>query len=197
MPADPQRLHSLIDFLVVADRMKSIERRTYVGGSERRENDAEHCWHMALCALLLHREVGIEADLGHTLSLVLVHDLVEIYAGDTYAYDDAALVGQAEREAAAADLLFGDLPADVGARMRSLWDEFEAGKTNEAKIARACDRMQGFLQNFIAEGRSWREHGVTPERTKVRMQPAYDADPVFGELLDVLYARAQTRGYFG
>jgi Predicted hydrolases of HD superfamily len=194
---DAERRNSLLEFLIIADQMKSIERRTYVGGSGRRENDAEHCWHMALCALVLHREVGLEADLGRTLSLVLVHDLVEIYAGDTYAYDDAALVGQAERERKAADRLFGTLPPDIGGHLRALWDEFEAGETPESKLARACDRMQGFLQNFIAEGRSWREHGVTPERTKVRMQPAYDADPVFGALLDELYDRADRRGYFG
>jgi len=190
------RTNSLLDFLIIADQMKSIERRTYVGRSGRPENDAEHSWHMALCALLLHAEVDFPADLGKTLSLVLVHDLVEIYAGDTYAYDAKAQEDQTEREEAAAKKLFGPLPEEVGARFYALWREFEEGETPEARLAKGCDRMQGMLQNFIAEGRSWREHGVSKERTKIRMQPAYDADPAFGRILDEIYVRADDAGYF-
>jgi putative hydrolase of HD superfamily len=140
--------------------------------------------------------LAIEADLGRVLSLVLAHDLVEIYAGDTYAYDDAALAGQKAREEEAARRLFGELPPDVGARLSELWHEFEAGETNEAKVALACDRMQGFMQNFASGGRAWRENGVSRERTKHRMAPAYAADPVFGAVLDELYARADAVDLF-
>lgn len=193
----PERIRSLTDFLLLADEMKRIERRTYVPGTGgRHENDAEHCFHMGLCALVLHGELGVEADLGRVLSLVLAHDLVEIYAGDTYAYDDAGLAGQKAREEEAAEKLFGSLPPDVGARLESLWREFEAGETNEAKVALACDRMQGFMQNFHSGGQAWRENGVTRERTKRRMEPAYSTDPVFAAVLDELYARADAADMF-
>ena len=103
-------------------------------------------------ALLLHREVAAEIDLGHALSLIAVHDLIEIEAGYTYAYDPAGRATQVERETAAAAIVFGTLPADLGIRLRALWDEFEAGETAEARFAMGCDRMQGFLQNVLSQG---------------------------------------------
>ena len=111
MTTDP-RLAQILDFLLLIDRFKTIERKGYIADGSRRETDAEHTWHMGLFALLLHRELGFEVDLGHTLALILVHDLVEIYAGDTYVYDDVGAVGQAEREIAAAERLFAGLPPD-------------------------------------------------------------------------------------
>ena len=171
--------------------MKQIERRNYVGDTERRENDAEHSFHMMLCVLALHSEVGFDADLGRTLSLCLVHDLVEIYAGDTYAYDAAAVAGQAEREEAAALRLFeSEMPADTGTHFMALWREFEAKETPEARLANACDRLQAFLQNYIGQGRSWRENGVKKEMTLTRTNFARDTAPIFAELLDEIYRRA-------
>lgn len=185
------RHRQLFDFLVLADRMKQIERRNYVGDTDRRENDAEHSYHMALCLLVLHRETDLEVDLGRALALVLVHDLVEIYAGDTFAYDPEAVAGQAEREEAAAARLFGsELPADTGAYFAELWREFEAKQTPESRLANACDRLQAFLQNYIGRGRSWRENGVTPETTFPRTNLARDTAPVFAELLREIYNRA-------
>src|SRR3954463_10576472 len=102
--SDGKRLSHILDFLLLTDRFKTIERKGYIADGSRRENDAEHTWHMGLFALLLHKELGFDVDLGRVLTLVLVHDLVEIHAGDTYAYDDAACTGQAEREIAAAEL---------------------------------------------------------------------------------------------
>ncbi|MDO9711218.1 HD domain-containing protein [Paracraurococcus lichenis] len=190
---DAARAEALLDFLALADRLKTVERRGLVplpDGTHRRETSAEHCWNLALLALLLHREVAAEIDLGHALSLIAVHDLVEVEAGDTYAYDPAGRATQAAREEAAADIVFGALPADLGARLRAMWEEFEAGETAEARFAMACDRMQGFLQNVLSEGRAWREHGVTRADTRPRMAPAEAVDPVFAALIKRLYDRA-------
>lgn len=193
------RLQRILDFLEFADRFKFVERRGYLTGGERRENDAEHCWHMALVAMVLHGELSDPAavDLGKALRLILVHDLVEIEAGDTYAYDDAAIEGQEEREKRAADHIFGLLPADLGAELRSLWEEFEARETPEARFAKACDNFQGFMQNVISGGRAWRENGVGREDTRRRTDFPRGLDPAFDALLTRLYERTDREGSFG
>jgi putative hydrolase of HD superfamily len=191
------RTEALLGFLALADRLKTVERRGRVvlpDGTTRRENSAEHCWHLALMALLLHRDVAEPVDLGRTLAMIAVHDLVEIEAGDTFAYDAAGRATQAAREAAAADIVFAALPPDLGPRLRALWEEFEAGESPEARFAMACDRTQGFLQNVLSGGLSWREHGVTRAETAPRMDPARAVDPAFAALIDVLYARADAAG---
>lgn len=199
MVGAPDRLQRILDFLEFADRFKFVERRGYLTGGERRENDAEHCWHMALVAMVLHGELEDPAsvDLGKALRLILVHDLVEIEAGDTYAYDDAAIEGQEEREQRAADRIFGLLPDDLGAEMRALWEEFEARETPEARFAKACDNFQGFMQNVISGGRAWRENGVGREDTRRRTDFPRTADPAFDALLTRLYARTDREGSFG
>jgi putative hydrolase of HD superfamily len=193
----PERAASLLDFLGLADRLKQVERRGRVvlaDGSTRRENSAEHSWHFALCALLLQPEVAAEVDLGRVLAMAAVHDLVEIEAGDTFAYDEAGRATQAEREAAAAKVVFGALPPDLGPRLRALWEEFEAGETPEARFAMACDRLQGFLQNVLSDGISWRAAGVTQAATLGRMGPAMAADPAFAALIGQLYEKAEAAG---
>src|SRR3546814_12351238 len=137
------RLEQIHDFLIFADRFKHIVRQNYLTDGSRRENDAEHTWHMALYALLLKDEIGFEVDIGRTLALILVHDLVEIHAGDTFAYDDAARMDQAAREQAAAARLFGMLPPDLRDRVDGWWREFEEGKTNEARFADRTTDVQG------------------------------------------------------
>jgi putative hydrolase of HD superfamily len=194
---DTARAEALIGFLALADRLKTVERRGRVplpDGTTRRENSAEHCWNIALVALLLHREVAAEIDLARVLAMIAVHDLVEIEAGDTYAYDPAGCATQAEREAAAAGIVFGALPPDLGMRLRALWEEFEAGETAEARFAMGCDRLQGFLQNVLSGGLAWREHGVRRADTTPRMSPAMAVDPAFGTLIGTLYARAAAGG---
>jgi putative hydrolase of HD superfamily len=196
----PDRVAAILDFLALADRLKLVERRGRIAlpdGTTRRENSAEHCWHLALIAVLLRDEVAVPVDLGRVLAMVAVHDLVEIEAGDTYAYDPAGLATQAAREAAAADVVFATLPPDLGPRLRAVWEEFEAGETPEARYAMACDRMQGFLQNALSDGLAWREHGVKPADTASRMQPAMAVDPAFATLIRTLYARAEAAGMFG
>jgi putative hydrolase of HD superfamily len=194
----PDRIAAVIDFLAFADRLKHVERRgRTVGpdGAARQENSAEHCWNVALVALLLHGEVAAPPDLGHVLAMIAAHDLVEVEAGDTFAYDEAHVLTQAEREKAAADVVFARLPPDLGARMRALWEEFEEGETAAARFAMACDRAQGFLQGVIGTGH-WRAEGVSEAQTTRRMDPARKVAPVFEALIATLYERARAGGMF-
>lgn len=193
-----ERTEAVIEFLRMADRLKHVERRgKTVGpdGAARHENSAEHGWNVALVALLLQGEVADQPDLGHVLAMIAVHDLVEIEAGDTFAYDEAHLLTQAERERAAADVVFGKLPPDLGGRLRALWEEFEAGETKEARFAMACDRAQGFLQGVIGTGH-WKSEGVREDQTHKRMMPARQVAPVFETLIATLYDKARAGGMF-
>ena len=195
-----ERAAALLDFLAVADRLKTVERRGRVvlpDGATRRETSAEHCWSLALIGTLLHQDVAEPVDLGRSLMMVAIHDLVEVEAGDTFAYDPAGRATQAAREAAAAEVVFGLLPDDLATRLRALWEEFEAGQTPEARFAMACDRMQGFLQNVLSGGQAWREHGVTRADTLPRMTPAMAVDPAFATLISCLYDRAEAQRLLG
>jgi putative hydrolase of HD superfamily len=152
-----------LEFLREADKLKSVVRRSRLSfDPERRENDAEHSWHLALFAVVLAPDVAPPGlDLARVLTMVLVHDLVEIDAGDTFLYDAAGAATQADREERAAERVFGLLGADRAAELRGAWREFEARATPEARFARALDRAQPILQNLHTDGASWREHGVT------------------------------------
>lgn len=193
----PGRIDSLLGFLALADRLKTVERRGLVplpDGSLRRENSAEHCWSLALVALLLHREVAAELDLGHALSMIAVHDLVEVEAGDTYAYDPAGRATQAERETAAAAVVFGALPADLGTRLRALWEEFEAGETPTARFANALDRLQPLLANMANQGGSWRSARVTLGQVQRRMAPIEQGCPALWPWVCRTLAQAHADG---
>ena len=158
--ADKERLDSFFKFILEIDKDKFIGRQTYLSDGVRKENDAEHAWHMAIMAWLLADYANEKIDVARTMIMVLIHDLVEIDAGDTYAYDEAAKQSQAERELAAADRIFGLLPEDAGAKLRAIWEEFEAWETPEAKFARALDNFQPLMLNNATDGISWVEHGV-------------------------------------
>lgn len=194
---DRDRIAAILDFLLLADRLKNVLRMGEVPGAARRENSAEHSWHMALTACLLHGELGFEADLGHTLALALVHDLIEIEAGDTYAYDAAGVAGQAEREELAARRVFAPLPPDLARRLHAMWREFEEGATPEARLAKAADRVQGFMQNIAADGSVWKRNGITRERTAIRTDFPRSVDPAIAALVELLYARADEGGMWG
>ena len=157
---DLERLEKQFAFCREIDQEKQIGRQTYLADGSRKENDAEHAWHMAVMTLLLSEYSNEEIDVLRTISLLLIHDLVEIYAGDTYAYDETGKQSQREREEQAADRLFGMLPEDQGRYMRDLWEEFEAEETREAKFARTMDHLQPMMLNDASEGKSWQEHGV-------------------------------------
>ncbi|MDN3261164.1 HD domain-containing protein [Streptomyces sp. CSDS2] len=163
-----ERLRDQLTFLVEVDQLKTILRQSPLAAADRRENDAEHSWHLAMMVVILAEHSDRPIDIGHTIQLVLLHDLVEIYAGDTPLYDSAAGAGQREREVAAADELFGLLPPDQARRMRSLWDEFEERRTPEAKFAKAMDRLQPLLLNWMARGGTWRTPGITADDVRAR-----------------------------
>ncbi|MCX6945251.1 MAG: HD domain-containing protein [Opitutales bacterium] len=163
------RLARQIAFILEVDKLKEIFRQTINTQSRRAENDAEHSWHLCLCVIVLAEHANSPSlDVLRVLQMVIVHDLVEIDAGDTFAYDTAAMAGQHEREARAADRIFGLLPPDQSQRFRALWDEFEAKQTAESRFATAVDRFQPMLLNCRTEGSAWQRHGVTQDRVLAR-----------------------------
>lgn len=170
------RLEAQIRFLLEADRLKSVARRTYLSDGSRRENAAEHSWHFALGVLLL-REYGDDFDLFRALQMAIVHDLVEIDAGDTFVYDQAGQNSKVERENAAAARLFGMLPDDQNEEFHAIWQEFERGESKAAKFALAIDRLCPVLLNYATSGRAWNEHGVSATRVRDYNLPATGAAP--------------------
>lgn len=154
------RLRKQMEFILEADKIKKIGRQTYLHDASRKENDAEHSWHLALMCILLKEYSNQDIDVLKTISMVLIHDMVEIDAGDTYAYDTAANATKRERELKAADRIFNILPQDQAQWMRQLWDEFEAGETPEAKFALTLDKIQPLMLNDATDGLAWREHDV-------------------------------------
>ena len=157
---DFERLEKQLNFIREIDKEKQIFRQTYLSDAKRKENDAEHAWHMAVMAFLLKEYSNEEIDVLKTIQMILIHDVVEIDAGDTYAYDEAAKTTQREREEKAAARLFGLLPEDQGQEMLALWEEFEAGETKEAKFARTLDNFQPMMLNDATDGKAWVEHEV-------------------------------------
>ena len=181
------RLAEQMAFLVEADKLKTVIRRTPLTDNSRLENSAEHSWHLALAAMALSEHAPPTLDLRRVLELVTVHDLVEIDAGDTFAYDAVGHETKAERERVAADRIFGRLPPDQSARFRAIWEEFEAHETTESRFANALDRLQALLQNMKAGGGSWTVHGVTRRQVLTRMAPVESALPgVWPFVLDVI-----------
>lgn len=175
--AATDRLAHQLAFIAEIDRLKSVIRRTSLCDDSRLENSAEHSWHLAVMAMVLaeHAEPGV--DVQRVIRMLLVHDLVEIHAGDTFAYDVAGNGDREERERAAADRLFALLPGDQGARLRALWEEFEACATPDARFAAALDRLQPLLANDRSGGGSWRTHAVTRSQVLERMEPIREALP--------------------
>lgn len=154
------RLKKQMEFMLEVDKSKFIRRQTYLSDGIRRENDAEHSWHLALMAALLSEHANEKIDVARTMLMVLIHDIVEIDAGDTYAYDDAGHVDKREREVKAAKRIFGLLPEDQAEKIMDLWEEFEASETSEAKFAHSLDCVQPLMLNDATDGKSWREHEI-------------------------------------
>jgi len=188
----PDRGQALLDFIALADRLKHVLRASRTG--ERRENAGEHAWHVALIAVLLAEEVEPRPDMARVLSMIAIHDVIEIESGDTFAFDEAGLLTQAAREEAAAERIFGSLPEDLGQRLQALWREFEAQDTPVARFAMGCDRLQGFAQQVECGAPAWLEVGLTRARSLVRMQPALDLGPPFAPMIEALYERAMQEG---
>ena len=172
MPSGDERLDSLLKFSALAEEMDKISRRTKLADGSRRQNDAEHSWRIALMALMFKDYFDEEVDATRAAAICVAHDLVEIYAGDTFAYDAAANVGKEEREKMAADKLFGQLPDDVSAKLRALWNEFEEMKTPESRYANCMDRLEPFLNNTLAvDGGTWAEAKVDMAAVEKRAKP--------------------------
>ena len=155
-----ERLSRQIDFILEADKEKNIFRQTHLSGNGRRENDAEHAWHMAIMVYLLKEYANEEFDMARAMIMALIHDIVEIDAGDTYAYDSKGLETQQAREEQAAQRIFGLLPEDQGDELRKLFEEYEANETPEARFVRAMDNFQPLLLNDSNDGNDWKEHGI-------------------------------------
>lgn len=173
------RITQQIRFIAEADKLKEILRQTLCSQSRRQENDAEHSWHLALLVMTLAGHGNTPGiDQLRVLKMVVIHDLVEIDAGDTFAYDTARMAGQHEREARAADRIFGLLPEDQAREFRALWDEFEAKETPEAKFAVAVDRFQPMLLNCLTGGAAWRRHGIKYAQVIARNQHIADGSKI-------------------
>ena len=190
-----ERLKKQMEFIVEIDTVKNIFRQTYLADRGRKENDAEHSWHLALMAVLLKEYSSEEVDLSRVVPMVLVHDLVEIDAGDTYAYDAAGVSTQKERENQAADRIFGMLPADQGEWLRNLWDEFEAYETPDAKFAHLLDNCQPLLLNDASNGLSWEEHQVKKSQIYRRNQRVPETSGVIWEYMQSLIEKHVKLGH--
>ena len=186
-----ERQGALLDFIALTDRLKHVHRAGRT--AQRPENAAEHAWHVALIAVLLADEVAPRPDMARVLGMIALHDVIEIEAGDTFAFDEAGLLTQVVREQAAAARIFGTLPADLATRLHGLWVEFEAQATAEARFAMGCDRLQGFAQQVECGAPAWTAVGLTHARSLVRMQPAIDLGEPFAGMIGALYARALDR----
>jgi putative hydrolase of HD superfamily len=185
-------------FVTEIDQLKGVLRQTMLAGlagPARRENSAEHSWHLAMMALALGEHAPPGTDLGRVTAMLLVHDLVEIDAGDLFAYADAAQqTRQEEAERAAADRIFALLPPDQAASLRGLWDEFEERRTPEARFARGLDRLQPMLENLTAGGGTWTEHGITADQVLVKVALIEDGSPALGRYARDLVDRAVREG---
>ena len=191
---DP-RIAAQLTFIVEVDRLKTVVRQSPLVAASRRENDAEHSWHLALMVILLAEHADEPVDVGHTMKLVVVHDLVEIYAGDTPLYDDVGALTQDAREQAAADRLFGMLPADQANELRALWDEFEARETPEARFAKAMDRLEPLLLNWMAGGGTWRTPGITADDVRARKAHIGAASVHLGATAKAIIDEGERRGW--
>lgn len=173
---DP-RLDEQLHFTALIDRMCKVSRRNLLVDGSRRENDAEHSWHIGVMALIFSEYAAQKPDIGRTVQMCLVHDLVEIYAGDTFAYDEKGNSNKTEREEAAADRLFSQLPEEQGRMIRDLWMEFDAMETVDARYAACLDRLQPFLHNTLTEGHTWKESGTIRSAVEKRMKPVKEFMP--------------------
>lgn len=190
--ANGGRLERQIAFLVEIEKLKQVLRRTAPVGADRRENSAEHSWHVAVAALVLAETANQPVNLAQVMRLALVHDIVEIDAGDTFAFSDQS--NKAASEEAAAERIFGLLPPDLGAEFAALWREFDARTTPESRFANAMDRMLPALHNYFGNGGTWREHSVTWPQVEARLRPIGDGAPTLWAWLQPLLDEARARG---
>ncbi|TAL39065.1 MAG: HD domain-containing protein [Spirochaetes bacterium] len=190
-----ERLQRQIEFLLEIDKLKSIFRRNFIADGSRSENDAEHSWHFATAAMLLAEHARTPVDAFKVTTMGLIHDIVEIDAGDTFIYDDAAKAGQREREERAAERLFGLLPADQAAQYLALWREFEDGVTPEARFARSIDRLVAVMLNYRSGGKGWRAHQVPAEKIMQVNSRIENGSPALWDFVREMIEDAVEKGF--
>ena len=182
-----ERLSKQIEFALLMDKQKNIFRQNRLADNSRRENDSEHAWHMAVMAYLFREYANEDIDISKVILMCLIHDVVEIEAGDTYAYDEDAKKSQREREEIAKKHIFGMLPSDQGRELETLFDEFEAQETAEAKFAKAMDNLQPVLLHEANGGGDWKEHGVTKEQIMRRQEKTrHGSEELFKFIKDII-----------
>ncbi len=190
-----QRLIQQMNFILEIDKAKNIFRQTYLADGNRRENDAEHSWHLAIMAFTLAEYFGKEIDILKVMKMVLMHDIVEIDAGDTYCYDVVANQDKEEREIRSAQRIYGLLPKDQEKEYREIWEEFEEGKTQEANFAIILDRLQPIMLNLASDGRAWLEHGVDKAQVLGRNERTLNGPEEVSQYFREIIEEALRRGY--
>ena len=193
---EEEKFQKKMQFLIIADKMKTVYRQTLLADKSRRETDAEHSWHLALMAIVLSDYASEGTDIDKAVRKALVHDLVEIYAGDTFCYDVNAGKDKKERELKAADRLFSILPENEGEEYRALWLEFEAEETREAKFTAALDRLQPLINNFLTDGHTWRKGSVSREMVEKRVALISEGIPAAKSLVYGILEDSERKGYF-
>ena len=195
-PGKKDRFKQQIEFILEVDKLKQVLRQTILMDKSRRENSAEHSWHIALMVLILSEYAkDPDVDLFRVMKILLVHDLIEIDAGDTYCYDDQGRKDQTRREKKAADRIFNLLPADQAVTFRELWDEFEERRTPESRYANALDRLQPFLHNYFTEGQIWQENNINSAQVKERMNPVDDGATILWNYVSSLIDDGIKKGF--
>lgn len=189
-----ERLQKQMDFILEVDKLKNIYRQSYVSDASRHEEDADHSWHLAVMCLLLSEHSNHEIDVLKTMAMVLIHDIIEIDAGDTYAYDEVANATKREREEKAADRIFNILPQDQAEYLRALWEEFEEGKTKEAMFAVTLDKVQPLMLNDATNGKAWQEHGVKKSQIMKRNEATPKGSNALWEYSKMLIDRNIAKG---
>jgi len=191
-----EKLKRQLHFLAEADKMKSVFRQTILTDKSREETDAEHSWHFALMAMTLFEYAGFDnVDINRVIKMAILHDLVEIYSGDTFAFDTKANEDKEEREKAAADKLFSLLPDELAIEYKTLWEEFERMETPDAIYASAIDRLQPFLNNNLTNGHTWAKHGVSVDKVYKRMEPVKTALPELWAFVEDVIRDNCMKGY--
>lgn len=182
-----ERLKRQMEFIIEVDRLKSVFRQSYLVDGSRRENDTEHSWHLALMTFILAEHANEPIDVLKVMKMVVIHDIVEIDAGDTYAYDEKGNENKLEREILAANRIFGLLPKDLDDELQSLWFEFEARVTIEARFAAALDRIQPIMLNYLSDGKAWLEHGISKEQVLNRNEHTMEgSQKIWNYILEII-----------
>ncbi len=189
-----ERFKKQMDFILEVDKLKSIIRQNFIADGSRKESDTDHSWHLAMMCFLLEEYANEDIDVLKTMKMVLIHDIIEIDAGDTYAYDAEANKEKKQKELLAAERIFNILPEDQASKMRVLWDEFEEGKTAEAKFANALDKVQPAILNDVSGGKSWREHEVEASQIVKRNEFTADGSKVLWEYVEEILEKNIANG---